>query len=54
MKRNIFLALSFAVTLCGLVATIPIASAQVDAKLQIPDSDEGLPGAGPIRRAEWF
>ena len=22
--------------------------------LRIPDSDEGLPGAGPLRRSEWF
>ena len=27
---------------------------QSDAKLVIPSSDEGLPGAGPIRRSEWF
>lgn len=25
-----------------------------DEKLAIPASDEGLPGAGPIRRADWF
>src|SRR5262245_26754662 len=23
-------------------------------RFQIPDSDEGLPGAGPIRRQDWF
>jgi lysophospholipase L1-like esterase len=23
-------------------------------RIQIPDTDDGLPGAGPIRRAEWF
>ena len=22
--------------------------------LRIPDSDEGLPGAGPLRRSDWF
>ena len=22
--------------------------------LKIPDSDEGLPGAGPLRRSDWF
>jgi len=26
----------------------------VDARFQIPDSDDGLPGAGPIRRYDWF
>ena len=25
-----------------------------DAKLTLPDSDEGLPGSGPIRRYDWF
>src|SRR5438128_11074810 len=23
-------------------------------RLQIPDTDDGLPGAGPIRRYDWF
>jgi len=22
--------------------------------LKIPDTDEGVPGAGPLRRTEWF
>ena len=30
------------------------AKLQTDARLQIPESDEGLPGAGPIRRYPWF
>src|SRR6185436_2941622 len=25
-----------------------------DARLQIPETDDGLPGTGPIRRADWF
>jgi lysophospholipase L1-like esterase len=29
-------------------------SASADARLQIPASDDGLPGAGPIRRYDWF
>ena len=30
-------------------------TAQVsDARLEIPPTDDGLPGAGPIRRADWF
>jgi lysophospholipase L1-like esterase len=28
--------------------------AAADARFQIPVSDEGLPGAGPIRRYDWF
>jgi lysophospholipase L1-like esterase len=34
-----------------LAATAP---AQTDERFKIPSTDEGLPGAGPIRRAEWF
>lgn len=30
----------------------PVASTQVS--IDIPVSDDGLPGAGPIRRADWF
>src|SRR2546423_862258 len=29
-------------------------SAAAEARFQIPDSDDGLPGAGPIRRVDWF
>jgi lysophospholipase L1-like esterase len=29
-------------------------SANADARFQIPASDDGLPGAGPIRRYDWF
>lgn len=54
MKRNLFRTLSFAAALLALAATLQTASAQVDSKLQIPETDEGLPGAGPIRRADWF
>jgi lysophospholipase L1-like esterase len=28
--------------------------AVVDSRFQIPPTDDGLPGAGPIRRSEWF
>jgi lysophospholipase L1-like esterase len=34
-----------------LAATAP---AQTDQRFEIPATDDGLPGAGPIRRAEWF
>ena len=33
-------------------AAAPAASAQVS--IEIPESDDGLPGKGPIRRADWF
>jgi lysophospholipase L1-like esterase len=54
MKTHLHCALLFAGFLAGLVANAPFALAQADSKFQIPDSDDGLPGAGPIRRADWF
>ena len=30
------------------------AQQETDSRLQIPASDDGLPGAGPIRRYDWF
>jgi hypothetical protein len=30
------------------------ATAQAAAQFQIPATDDGLPGVGPIRRADWF
>ena len=38
----------------GLAAGIPGVRAQSPDKYAIPATDEGLPGAGPIRRMEWF
>ena len=32
----------------------PAIPPQEDARFQIPKTDDGLPGAGPLRRAEWF
>jgi lysophospholipase L1-like esterase len=32
----------------------PAATPQADPHFQIPATDDGLPGAGPIRRADWF
>ncbi len=32
----------------------PSPAASTDARFQIPASDDGLPGAGPIRRYDWF
>src|SRR5580692_10160720 len=28
--------------------------AQADPRFQVPATDDGLPGAGPIHRSEWF
>ena len=38
-------------TCCAAPLILP---AQETAKFAIPASDDGLPGAGPIRRADWF
>lgn len=38
-------------------ASVPLAAQQaiaVDSNFQIPATDDGLPGAGPIRRYDWF
>lgn len=32
----------------------PAQQQQADSRLQIPATDDGLPGAGPIRRYDWF
>src|SRR5947208_16621713 len=36
-----------------LTAASPAVLAQADSRLQIPATDEGLPGSGPIRRYDW-
>jgi lysophospholipase L1-like esterase len=35
-------------------AAPPLPVVTIDPRLAIPASDDGLPGAGPIRRADWF
>lgn len=49
---------AFALSMILVAATsVPLAAQQasaVDAKFQIPATDDGLPGAGPIRRYDWF
>jgi len=34
--------------------SIPAAFAQSTTDIRLPDTDDGLPGAGPIRRYDWF
>ena len=46
---------AFAVALLSVAASAaPAAVPQVQDRYAIPASDDGLPGAGPIRRYEWF
>lgn len=40
--------------IAGDVATIAQDTAVAPAQFQLPDTDEGLAGEGPIRRYEWF
>lgn len=40
--------------LLAVPAAIPAARADEPASIQIPESDDGIPGAGPIRRYDWF
>src|SRR5436190_15226153 len=57
MKPIVFLRFVLLIFCCACSGTLPAqdnpGSANT-AKLQIPDNDEGLPGQGPIRRADWF
>src|SRR5262245_44715354 len=37
-----------------IIPTVLSQSPQADARFQIPATDDGLPGAGPVRRYDWF
>ena len=37
-----------------IITTALSQSPQADARFQIPATDDGLPGAGPVRRYDWF
>jgi lysophospholipase L1-like esterase len=57
MKPKLFSSiLFFTFCLCGgsLPAQEKPAGSQPENRLQIPATDDGLPGAGPIRRMDWF
>src|SRR5687767_2443469 len=57
-SSRLFLFLIGAIALAALPSSTIAATAQpVSAEaqsLQLPETDEGLPGAGPIRRYDWF
>ena len=52
MKRLVCLSLLLGTLLGSHSGAQPVAEAP--ARYEIPSSDEGLPGAGPIRRYDWF
>ncbi len=37
-----------------MASPAPVAAAPADPRFDLPATDDGLPGAGPIRRADWF
>jgi lysophospholipase L1-like esterase len=54
MKHPVLL-LTTALLLAFTAAAQPAApTPPADARFQIPATDDGLPGAGPLRRADWF
>jgi len=55
MKLNSRLSIILASGLFALaVLAQPAATQQTASRFSIPDTDDGLPGAGPIRRYDWF
>src|SRR5712671_5615183 len=55
MKLTARILLLVTLSLVAVTSTVPLATgAEADPHFQIPASDDGLPGAGPIRRYDWF
>src|SRR5437879_4183735 len=60
MPLRLSVVLSALLTLVATIAAPPARGqatakqAATDSRFQVPESDDGLPGAGPIRRADWF
>ncbi|HYT61890.1 MAG TPA: GDSL-type esterase/lipase family protein, partial [Haliangiales bacterium] len=52
--RFLLIALSFVLGVATPRAQDKSSAAQSAARFQIPATDDGLPGAGPIRRHDWF
>src|SRR6266850_3560171 len=49
-----FLLIALLLMLAGQTACAQDKPSQPAPRFRIPDSDEGLPGQGPIRRYDWF
>ena len=58
MKRSftsrLFSSISLSVLFAAGIMPLPAQDKPAPSKLEIPATDEGLPGAGPIRRMDWF
>ncbi len=53
-SRKILLGLLFGFSLSSLTAAVGQEAATEKSAFAIPESDDGLPGTGPIRRYDWF
>lgn len=53
---KLFGSLTLRICLIALLTTCSISQVAADdvQSIALPDSDNGLPGAGPIRRYDWF
>jgi len=51
---SVLLVVAFAHSALAQTDVAKPAPPAIDKRFQLPESDEGLPGAGPIRRYEWF
>ena len=62
MRHRLHIPIACALALLALAPRVGAADpaapaatpAQVDPRFQVPATDDGLPGAGPIHRSEWF
>ncbi len=46
--------ITLACLISGAGFTAPLLGQEADRKVTLPEKDDGLPGAGPIRRYDWF
>jgi lysophospholipase L1-like esterase len=53
-NRTAFVTSTILVSLTLSVAPPTLTAAEKQSDFQIPETDDGLPGAGPIRRYDWF
>src|SRR5258705_10142771 len=54
MKLTLRFSFLLVLVLLGISRPGQLTAQSTDSRLQIPASDDGLPGAGPIRRYDWF
>ena len=52
--RPVLVSTLFALLLPVLLVTGCVSGGKSDARFELPATDDGLPGAGPVRHADWF